>query len=210
LYFYIVDYVTINDLGRKNDMNTKILILNGSPRKNGNTEHLTKMVSDGLTQAGADVQQFRLADLNIHPCIGCGNCEAKGLCIFDDDMQMLYKHIADADIIILASPIYFYGLTAQLKSCIDRCQALWSRKYILKKPVSTRKNRKGYLISVAASSGKKVFEGAILTARYGLDAMDVPYRGALLYAGVDTKGAITKHPDYPDSTSIFIQQLLQH
>jgi len=186
----------------------QILILNGSPRKNGNTEHLTKMVTDGLTQKGAEVEQFRLADLDIHPCIGCGSCEAKGICIFKDDMVELYEHIADADIIILSSPIYFYGLTAQTKGCIDRCQALWSKKYILKEPISTKPNRKGYLISVAATSGERIFEGAILSARYGLDAMDAPYSGALLFPGVDTKGAITKHPDYPDKTTTFIQQLL--
>ena len=168
------------------------------------------MVTDGLRQEGAEVQQVRLAGLDIHPCIGCGSCEDKGICVFKDDMQKLYEHIADADIIILASPIYFYGLTAQTKACIDRCQALWSKKYILKEPISTKPNRKGYLISVAATNGERVFEGAILSARYGLDAMDAAYRGALLYPGVDTKGAITKHPDYPDKTTTFIQQLLMN
>ncbi len=183
------------------------LILNGSPRKNGNTEYIVTMVAEALTKAGAEVDPVRLADLDIHPCIGCGHCEKEGICIFKDDMVPLYEQIAAADKIILASPIYFYGLTAQAKTCIDRCQALWSRKYILKEPVSGKPGRKGYLISVAATRGERVFEGAILTARYGLDAMDAPYNGDLLYSGVDFRGAVSEHPDYPDKIIDFIRRL---
>jgi len=183
------------------------LILNGSPRKKGNTEHIVTMVAEGLTKAGAEVELFRLTDLDIHPCIGCGHCEKEGVCIFKDDMMMLYEKIAEADRVILASPIYFYGLTAQTKTSVDRCQALWSRKYILKKPVSTKPGRKGYLVSVAATSGERVFEGAILSARYALDAMNAPYSGELLYPGVDSRGAVSRHPDYPDKTIAFIRRL---
>ncbi len=186
------------------------LILNGSPRKNGNTEQIVAMVAEGLTKADTEVDLFRLADLDIHPCIGCGHCEKEGMCVFKDDMRMLYEKIAEADRIILASPIYFYGLTAQTKICIDRCQALWSRKYILKTPVSTKPGRKGYLISVAATSGARIFEGAILSARYGLDAMDVSYEGELLFPGVDARGAIKKHPDYPDRVIDFIRRLQEN
>lgn len=184
------------------------LILIGSPRKNGNTEILAKTISEELQQHKTTVKQFRLAELDIHPCIGCGSCEKKGICVIDDDMQMLYAHIVEADIIILASPIYFYGLTAQTKAFVDRCQALWSRKYILKERISQKTNRKGFLVSVAATRGERVFEGAILCARYGLDAMDAPYEGGLFYPGVDGKGEIRKHPDFPDKLVRFTRQLL--
>ena len=186
------------------------LILNGSPRKKGNTQHIVTMVAEGLTKAGAEVDLFRLSDLDIHPCIGCGHCEKEGMCVFKDDMQMLYEKIAGADRIILASPIYFYGLTAQTKACIDRCQALWSRKYILKQPVSTKPGRKGYLISIAATRGERIFEGAILSTRYGLDAMDARYSGELLYPGVDKREAIKNHPDYPDKIIAFTRKLLEN
>lgn len=186
----------------------QVLILNGSPRKKGNTDHLVTTIAEALSKKGMETLQVRLADLDIHPCIGCGHCEKEGICVFKDDMQTLYERIAEADRIILASPIYFYGLTAQAKVCIDRCQALWSRKYILKKPVSNKLGRKGYLISIAATKGERVFEGAILTARYGLDAMDVVYGGELLYAGVDARGAIKEHPEYPAKVNEFIRQLL--
>lgn len=186
-----------------------VLILNGSPRKNGNTRHLTEMVADELTNVGVHVKQYQVAELDIHPCIGCGNCEKKGVCIFQDDMLPLYEEIAVANSIIIASPIYFYGLTAQSKACIDRCQTLWSRKYILNKPLSDIHDRKGYLISVAATRGDRVFDGAILTARYGLDAMDATYHGDLLFPGVDAKGAIKEHAGYPDKVHQFIQMVLQ-
>lgn len=186
-----------------------LLILNGSPRKNGNTEHIITRIAEGMADAGAEVGIFRLADLDIHPCIGCGHCEKKGICVFKDDMVALYEQIGNADRIILASPIYFYGLTAQAKICVDRCQALWSRKYILKQAVSSKANRKGYLVSVAATSGDRVFEGAILSARYAFDAMDADYGGSLLYSGVDGRGAIENHPDYPDKINLFIHQLLE-
>jgi multimeric flavodoxin WrbA len=184
------------------------LILIGSPRKNGNTEILAKTISEELQRHEATVKQFRLAELDIHPCIGCGNCEKEGICVINDDMQMLYAHIAESDTIILASPIYFYGLTAQAKAFIDRCQALWSRKYILKERISQKTGRKGFLVSVAATRGERVFEGAILCARYGLDAMDAPYDGGLFYPGVDGKGEIRKHPDFPDKLVQFTRQLL--
>ncbi len=188
----------------------QILILNGSPRKKGNTEQIVTRIAEDVNKDGDEVELFRLADLDIHPCIGCGHCEKAGICIFKDDMQLLYEKIAEADRIILASPIYFYGLTAQAKTCVDRCQALWSRKYILKKSISSKPGRKGYLISVAATKGERVFEGAILTARYGLDAMDVRYSCELLFPGVDGKGTIKNHPDYPAAVHTFIQLLLEN
>ncbi len=185
------------------------LILNGSPRKKGNTDHLTALIAEGLEQEGTEVHRFRLADMDIHPCIGCGHCEKEGICIFKDDMVTLYQEITAADRVLIASPIYFYALSAQAKTCIDRCQALWSRKYILKQPISDKPDRKGYLVSVSATKGDRIFEGAALCARYVFDAMDVDYAGDLLYAGADARGAVKEHPDYPDKIAEFIGQVLQ-
>ena len=185
------------------------LILTGSPRKNGNTEILAAAVAGQLQDKNVSVQLQRLADLDIHPCLGCGGCEKEGNCVIDDDMQSLYPRIVHADKIIIASPIYFYGLTAQTKAFVDRCQALWSRKYILEQQIPADKQRKGYLISVAATRGKQVFTGAELCARYVFDAMDVLYDGGLFYPGVDTRGAIRKHPDFPQKLNAFVRRLLQ-
>lgn len=173
----------------------KALILLGSPRKNGNTELLLKKVIQGIEQAHVKWELIRLPGLDIHPCIGCGTCEKKGTCFFKDDMQLLYEKISQADRIIIGSPIYFYNVTAQTKMFIDRCQTLWSRKYVLKQPIGSNPDRRGYLVSVSATRGERVFEGAILTAHYAFDAMNCNYAGDLLVRGMDNKGIISESPD---------------
>ena len=186
----------------------QVLILLGSPRKKGNTALLVSRLATQLRLSGHRVEIREVARMNIHPCIGCGNCEQAGRCVFDDDMTQLYEEILQADRIILASPIYFYGLTAQLKAMIDRCQTLWSRKYILGEQLSSRPDRQGYLISVAATHGRRVFEGAELCARYAFDAMDVAYGGSLLIPGVDRKGAITSLNGIDERITAFLETIV--
>jgi multimeric flavodoxin WrbA len=173
-------------------MNTLLLL--GSPRKKGNTDLLFRKIIQGIEQQQGNWERIRLAELDIHPCIGCGSCEKSGKCVFNDDMQELYPKIANADRIIIGSPIYFYNVTAQTKLFIDRCQALWSRKYVLKKKISTLPDRQGFLVSVAATSGERIFEGARLTARYAFDAMDCQYSNELLVRGQDKQGVIAEQP----------------
>ena len=173
----------------------KVLVVLGSPRKNGNTETLVNSLIDGARAAGAAAELIRLADYRIQPCVACGGCEKTGRCVIEDDMQDLYDKIDRADRLVIASPIYFYSVTAQTKAFIDRCQAMWSRKYLL----GTRRRgsvpRRGYFVSVCATKGERIFDGAILTVKYGLDAMDFDYDGALLVKGVDRKGAIDGRPE---------------
>ena len=173
----------------------KILLLLGSPRKNGNTELLLKNIIQGIEQVHGSWELIRLPGLDIHPCIGCGTCEKAGICVFKDDMQELYEKISRADRIIIGSPIYFYNVTAQTKLFIDRCQALWSRKYVLKQPVGDNSDQRGYLVSVSATRGDRIFEGAKLTAQYVFDAMNCSYAGELLVRGMDKQGIISKNPD---------------
>ena len=168
----------------------KALVILGSPRKGGNTEILSGQVTAGLEAGGAAVEILHLAEYAISPCIACGGCEKTGRCVVQDGMQELYPRIDAAERLILVSPIYFYGLTAQLKAFIDRCQALWSRTYLLRRRIQGTVPRLGYLVSASATRGEKIFAGAELTAKYGLDAMDFKYGGALLVRGVDRKGAV--------------------
>lgn len=182
--------------------NTHTLLFLGSPRRNGNTETLLRHVGQGIEEAGGTWELIRLPRLDIHPCIGCGNCEKKGTCILDDAMASLYPRIMAADRIVIGSPIYFYGLTAQTKLFIDRCQTLWSRKYILKERRNNPEAR-GYLVSTAASRGDRLFDGAILTARYGFDAMDLDYGGELLARGLEHLKAARENPDLLDQARSF-------
>ncbi len=175
----------------------KVLGIFGSPRKGGNTELLLEEALKGAEAEGAEVERLHLADFNIIPCKECLACYKDGNCIILDDMAKVYPILLEADIIILASPIFFYGVTAWAKALIDRCQALWARKYQLKDPSLGKegKKRKGFFISVGGTKGQKVFEGAILTAKYFFDVLNAKYAGELVVREVDVKGDILKHPE---------------
>lgn len=108
-------------------MTTKrILILKGSPRPRGNSTLLANRVAEGATAAGATVESFLLRDMTIQPCDGCDACQNTGdsECIIGDDMQTLYPRLRQADVIVIASPIYWFMVNAQTKLCIDRWYAL--------------------------------------------------------------------------------------
>jgi len=104
-------------------------------------------------------------------------------------MQKVYPLLDWAEVIFLASPIFFYGVTAQAKALIDRSQAHWSRRLLEKTPEERQlRNRgRGYLITVGATRGKNLFEGAILTAKYFFDALDMSYEGGI-FSGAWKKG----------------------
>jgi multimeric flavodoxin WrbA len=175
----------------------KVLGLFGSPRRGGNTDILLEEALKGAEMEGAEVERLYLTDFNIIPCRECLQCFNDGKCIILDDMQKIYPKLLEADIIILASPVFFYGVTAWAKALIDRCQALWSRKYILKDESlgKEEKRRKGFLISVGGTKGQRVFEGAILTAKYFFDVLNSEYVGELVFREVDAKGDILKRPE---------------
>ena len=173
----------------------KVLAIFGSPRRGGNTEALLKEFLRGCREAQAETEEVYLRDLKITPCLEIYACRKDGQCPIRDDMQNLYPKIIDADILVLASPVFFYSVSAQAKAFIDRCQAFWSKKYLLKQPIAPGKqNRKGVFISAGGSQGEKVFDGALLTMKYFFDSVDMVFYKSLLYRGIDGKGDILRHP----------------
>jgi len=175
----------------------KVLGIFGSPRRGGNTETLLEEALKGAEKEGAHVERLYLGDVTITPCKECHGCDDTGKCIVLDDMGKIYPKLLEADVVILASPIFFYGVTAWAKALIDRSQALWARKYLLKDPSLGRegKKRKGFFISVGATKGPRVFDGAILTVKYFFDVLNAEYAGELVFRGVEAKGDIFKHPE---------------
>ena len=174
-----------------------MLGLYGSPRRRGNTDLLLDEFLRGCEEAGAEVERLILARLQISGCRGCEACSETGKCVVEDDMQRVYQAIERSTHVAVASPIYFYSVTAQTKIVLDRTQALWSRKYLLKAgsgDPSSPPAKKGMFLSVGATKGKHLFTGALYTMRYFFDAVDAEHTGDLLYAGVDEKGAIREHP----------------
>ena len=122
----------------------------GSPRRGGNTDLLLAEVMRGATSKGAEVKTIVLRGLKIIPCDHSDACLKTGECRFKDDMQTIYDDLEQADRIVLALPIQFMTVTAEIKTMIDRFQALWARKYVLNIPtLGDRRERKGLFISVA-------------------------------------------------------------
>ncbi len=171
-----------------------VLGLQGSPRAKGNTSTLLSSFLDEVENLGGVVRNLDVTRMKILPCLGCGNCEKKGYCPRDDDMQAIYPVLRKADLVVLATPIYFYGPTAQMKLFIDRSQALWARKYSLGMEDPGRKWRKGFLLAVGATKGKNIFDGTKLTAKYFFDAVGASFEGTLGYRKVESIGDIESHP----------------
>jgi multimeric flavodoxin WrbA len=174
----------------------KVLAVLGSPRRGGNTEILLDEAIRGAGDRGAEAEKVVLADLKISPCMEIYACKKKGICPIKDDMLGLYEKLDECPRVILASPIFFYSVSATAKAFIDRCQARWARRYVLGQRVSSAVERRGAFISVGATSGKRLFEGVRLTVKYFFDAIDMVYAEELLIRGVDEKGEILKHPEY--------------
>ncbi|MDQ1333156.1 MAG: arsenite transporter arsC [Thermodesulfobacteriota bacterium] len=171
-----------------------VLGLQGSPRIKGNTALLLSAFLAEAERLGVRTEVIHVAKKKITPCQECGTCEKKGFCPIDDDMQDMYPLFRQADLIVLATPIFFYGPTAQMKAVIDRSQALWSRKYALGLEDPGRKWRQGFLLAVGATRGKNLFEGTILTAKYFFDAVGARFEGSLGYRQIEHLGAIQTHP----------------
>lgn len=106
--------------------NKRILILKGSPREKGNSSLLADQVAAGAMDAGAEVESFNLQNMNIRPCDACDICQGAGdgKCIIEDDMQILYPKLREADGIVISSPVYWFTISAQTKLFIDRWYAL--------------------------------------------------------------------------------------
>lgn len=188
----------------------KVLSILGSPRRGGNTEIVLDEALRGARDSGAECEKVVLRDLNIKPCMEIYKCTEAGVCAIKDDMQALFPKIVQSERLIIASPIFFYSVSALAKAMIDRCQSLWVKKYILELPVSPIADRRGAFISVAATQGKKLFDGVRLTMKYFFDAIDVSYSDELLIRGADEKGEVRKQPDVLEAAYDLGRRLVQN
>lgn len=186
----------------------KVLGIMGSPRRQSNTEILLDRALAGAKKMGAAIEKVAVSELKIHPCLEIYACRKDGKCAIKDDMQQLYEKLLEADHIVFASPIFFYGLTSQAKAIVDRCQALWVRKYVLGMGKENRRIRRGVFISVGATRGERLFDGVVLTVKYFFDAIGVKYAGDLLIRGIDGKAQIKEHATALEDAFRLGQQLV--
>ena len=164
--------------------------ISGSPRKSGNTDSLLDRALEGALSEGAFIDKVFLNDLTFKPCQACGRCHRTGACGTRDDMADVYKMIERADVVIVASPVYFGTVTAQLKAMIDRFHGVWIAKNVLKLRQSGKKRAKGYFLSAAGSSDRRIFAHSRKIVRNFFATADIDYAGQLFCAGIDEKGSV--------------------
>ena len=165
----------------------KVLILSGSPRKGGNSDTLCDEFAKGALEAGNEVEKIRVAEKNISPCKGCYFCRKhKGKCALNDDMGEILQKIIDADVLVLASPVYFYSVCAQLKAVIDRTVARWTEIA----------NKDLYYITTAAEEDSDTFDGTLACFHGFAKCIDgYEEKGTLYGRGVAQRGEVRERPE---------------
>jgi multimeric flavodoxin WrbA len=163
-----------------------VLGILGSPRARSNTGVLLARVLAGAQGAGARSQLVNLRELSYTSCRHCGGCERTGRCVVRDDATIIYETVLAAQHLVLASPIHFAGVSAEMKTMIDRGQCCWVATYRLKRPVSTvRGERRGVFVATCGGSDTRVFEYAKPTVRAFLNSTGFRYWGELFEADTD-------------------------
>jgi multimeric flavodoxin WrbA len=173
-----------------------ILAVSSSPRLNGNSELLLQSFNRGVEEEGWSTVTVRVNDLRFRPCQACDRCAPTGECIVQDDMQSVYPLVASAGGMVIASPVYFGTLSAQLKMFIDRFQCWWHAKYNLDNPkVKPEEGRPGFFICVGALKNKSYCENALEVVKVYFHNVNYRYFDSFYFRGVDEKGAIREYPD---------------
>lgn len=167
-------------------MSKKVLILSGSPRKCGNSDILCDEFAKGARESGHEVEKIRVAEKNIGYCMACYACKNGGVCAIKDDMAEILQKMIDADVLLLASPVYFYSIDAQLKALIDRTVARWTEV----------KNKEFYYIATMADEASSSADTTIACFRGYADCVSgAVERGVLIASGVYEKGTV-KNTDF--------------
>jgi len=187
-----------------------VLGLQGSPRKKGNTRFILDQFLEASRDLGARTVTVDADKRDILPCRELTACERKGFCPLKDDMKEdVYSLITEADVIVVATPVFFYNMTAQLKALIDRCQVFWARKYRFKLKEPGISQRRGFLLSVGASQGKQLFEAIDLSTRYFFDAVSARYEGSLTYRGMEGGKDLAAHPPVGDDVRQAVEKVVK-
>ncbi|OGW83732.1 MAG: hypothetical protein A2987_05230 [Omnitrophica bacterium RIFCSPLOWO2_01_FULL_45_10] len=170
----------------------KVLGISGSPKRRGNVEALLDKALEGAESEGAKGSKIILNELNFKPCQECVGCEEIGECVIEDDMQTVYDEIENADAVIIATPIFFGSLSAQVKMMVDRFQCLWVQKYVLKRAL-TRPRRKGALLCVSGKKNKDFFENAKAIIKIFFTTLDIDYTNELFFTSLDKSALNTRN-----------------
>ncbi len=177
---------------------TTMLVINGSPRKRGNTETVLNAFVEGAEGAGAEVTVIRLADIDHKNCKGCNACHKNGICVIKDDLTPVFDQLMEADILVLASPIYSMSVTAEMKSFIDRGQFLWAQKFVTKTLVFDEQHLATHTGVFLATSGQDLpysFDSAFPVVRAFFNDSGFSYTENVLFPGMDLHGGVKGWPE---------------
>ncbi len=162
-----------------------ILIISATPRKNGNSDVLCDQFMKGAEESGNKIEKIRLKDKEINYCIGCGVCIKTHKCTQKDDTQEILEKMIDADVIVLATPVYFYTMNAQMKTLIDRCCSEYTRM----------DDKEFYFIMTAADPEERSFDRTVESFRAFTSCLNNPQEKGIVYgAGAWHVGEIQNTP----------------
>ena len=173
---------------------SNIVILVGSVRKNGNTSRLAQSFAKGAAKNN-NVEIVLFADYNVNPCIGCNSCFVRegNKCFQDDDMVKIYEKLRNADIVVIASPVYFYGISAQLKAIVDRLHTPMRNTFHIKKLG---------LLLVGAVQLPNLFDPILMQYQMVLDFFELESIGTVLVRGVKDIGDIENSSALEDAYAL--------
>lgn len=166
----------------------KIIIVSSTPRKGGNSEILATAFADGAIKAGNEVETVVVRDVGLRFCVGCLYCQSHDKCLINDGMNDLYDKFQNADVLVFATPIYYYSVSGQLKTFLDRLNPLYPRD---------NKFKEVYLLATAAEEEESAMDGAVSDIQGWIDCFDgVELKGVLRGIGVTDKGDVMD-TDFP-------------
>ena len=167
-------------------MSKNVLIISSSPRKGGNSETLAASFAKGAEEAGHKVETVYLREKNYGFCKGCLACLKVGHCVIDDDAVEVAARMHDADVLVFATPVYYYSVSGQLKTMLDRANPLFDSDYVF---------TKAYLLATAAEDGEETVEGTVKAVQGWVDYFPrCELAGTVFAGGVTDVGEIAGHP----------------
>ncbi len=167
----------------------KVLVVSSSPRKGGNSGALAKKFAEGASAAGNEVKVITVQDVDLKFCTGCLYCQSHDKCVLNDGMNVLYSEFENADVLVFATPVYYYSVSGQLKTFLDRLNPLYPRK---------NKFKEVYLLLAAADDDETAMNGSVSDIQGWVDCFnDVELKGVLRGVSVTEKGDILK-TDFPE------------
>lgn len=167
-------------------MSKRVLIVSSSPRKNGNSEMLAASFAKGAEEAGHSVETVYLREKQIAFCKGCLACHKIGRCVIDDDAVEIAAKMKNADVLVFATPVYYYCVSGQLKTMLDRANPLYGSDYAF---------TKAYLLAAAADDGPHIVDGSVKAIQGWVDCFPrCAFAGTVFAGGVNAVGEVKDHP----------------